>query len=58
MSKHREVNKEEGVLVTNIHVDEYYCPNCGSENSCDQSRVTDKYCPNCGVRLEVKNEET
>lgn len=41
-----------------IHIDEYICPNCGSENSgCDEGEITDKYCPNCGCKiLEVDLE--
>lgn len=46
------VEKTNGMKVTDIHVDEYYCPNCGSENLCDQGVIGDKYCPNCGQRLE------
>ena len=34
--------------VNEIHVDEYVCPACGSENNCDQGVVGDKYCPVCG----------
>lgn len=37
--------------VIEIHVDKYYCPNCGAENSCDQGRVQDNYCPVCGHRI-------
>ena len=39
--------------VTDIHVDEYYCPSCGAENICDQGKVCHKFCPNCGQALEV-----
>lgn len=46
------VKKTKPMEVTDIHVDEYYCPNCGSENMCDQGVIGDKYCPNCGQRLE------
>lgn len=51
------VNKTNAMEVTDIHVDEYYCPNCGSENMCDQGVIEDHYCPNCGQRLKVKNNE-
>ncbi len=37
--------------VTDIHVDEYYCPSCGSENMCDQKIVCDNYCPICGQAI-------
>lgn len=50
-------HKEAPMLITNIHVDEYYCPACGSENNADQGAVSDTYCPNCGQRLEVQTDE-
>ena len=37
--------------ITEIHVDEYFCPACGAENNCDQGCVQDAYCPVCGQRL-------
>lgn len=51
------VEKTNAMEVTDIHVDEYYCPNCGSENQCDQGVIGHKYCPNCGQKLKVKNNE-
>ena len=36
------------IKINEVHVDEYYCPACGSENNCDQGIVEDKFCPNCG----------
>ena len=39
--------------IKEIHVDEYYCPACGSENCCNDGIVTDEYCPQCGQKLEV-----
>lgn len=50
--KERDVAME----VEDIHLDEYYCPACGAENSCNQRRVEDNFCPVCGQRLKVKNE--
>lgn len=42
--------------VVNIHVDEYVCPICGSENTgCNDKIVKDRYCPNCGQRLEIES---
>lgn len=41
----------------NIHVDEYYCPACYSENNCDQGKVGDDYCPRCGQRIFQIREE-
>lgn len=43
--------KQTQMKVKEIHVDEYYCPACGSENCCDQKRVLDNYCPVCGQRI-------
>ena len=42
------------MLVTDIHVDEYYCPCCGSENNkdCNSDRGNDEFCPQCGQALE------
>ena len=47
-----ELSKRETPMkITEIHVDEYYCPACGAENNCDQGCVQDAYCPACGQRL-------
>ena len=43
--------RETPMKITEIHVDEYYCPACGAENNGDQGRVQDAYCPACGQRL-------
>ena len=43
--------RETPMKITEIHVDEYYCPACGAENNCDQGHVQDAYCPDCGQRL-------
>ena len=45
------------MVVTEIHVDEYICPNCGTENLCDQGVVTDHFCPYCGQALKVEKHE-
>lgn len=39
--------------VTDIHVDEYYCPACGSENCCGDGpgMIGDRFCPVCGQAL-------
>lgn len=52
--------KQTPMQVTEIHVDEYFCPSCGAENNCDQGYVQDAYCPVCGQRLwaEPPKEET
>ena len=47
------VEKQKAMKVTDIHVDEYYCPACGSENTTSNALTGgDHYCPNCGQRLE------
>lgn len=46
--------KQEPMEVTDIHVDEYYCPACGTENCCDQGIVGDKHCPYCGQALKQR----
>lgn len=43
--------------VTDIHVDEYYCPACGAENNCDNRIVGDKYCPECGQAIDWSEED-
>ena len=52
--------RETPMKITEIHVDEYYCPACGAENNCDQGYVQDAYCPACGQRLlpQPPKEET
>ncbi|MBQ6856396.1 MAG: hypothetical protein IJO13_04755 [Lachnospiraceae bacterium] len=37
--------------VREVHLDEYYCPACGSENNCNDGIVGDKFCPECGQAL-------
>ena len=37
--------------IKEIHVDEYYCPACGAELTCNDAQVEDKYCRECGQRL-------
>lgn len=49
--------RETPMKITEIHVDEYYCPACGAENNCDQGYVYDAYCPACGQRLLQLLEE-
>ena len=48
--------KNTPMRVKDIHCDEYFCPACWNENTCDQHRVTDRFCPMCGQRLEVEND--
>ena len=44
--------RDTAMEVNEIHVDEYFCPACGSENNCDQGVVEDRFCPMCGQRLK------
>lgn len=45
-------NKERTYKVTDIHVDEYYCPACGAEIPHAHEDKGDNYCRECGARLE------
>ena len=45
------VEKQKPMEIEEIHVDEYYCPACGTENCCDQGIVGDRYCPYCGQAI-------
>ena len=47
--------RDTAMEITEIHVDEYYCPACGAENNCDQGVVEDNFCPRCGQRLKKGN---
>ena len=48
--------RDTAMEINEIHVDEYYCPACGSENNCDQGVVEDNFCPRCGQRLKVRED--
>ena len=53
----RELKERDTAMEVNeIHVDEYYCPACGSENNCDQGVVEDNFCPRCGRRLKRRED--
>lgn len=46
------VEKQKGMQVNEIHVDEYFCPACGSENNNGDFGVPgDHYCPICGQAI-------
>lgn len=46
------VEKQKGMQVNEIHVDEYFCPACGSEkNNGDFGVPGDHYCPICGQAI-------
>ena len=53
----KAVEKQKGMQVNEIHVDEYFCPACGSENSCGYGKVHDKYCPICGHAIYQEGSE-
>lgn len=46
------VEKQLPMKIKEIHLDEYFCPACGSENGCNDGVVGDNYCPNCGQRFD------
>lgn len=48
--------RDEAMEINEIHVDEYYCPACGTENNCDQGVVEDNFCPRCGRRLKRRED--
>ena len=46
------MGKQKGMQVNEIHVDEYFCPACGSENNNGDFGVPgDHYCPICGQAI-------
>ena len=48
----KAVEKQKGMQVNEIHVDEYFCPACGSENNNGDFGVPgDHYCPICGQAI-------
>lgn len=51
------LEKQLPMEVMDIHVDEYYCPACGSENVCGQGPglIGDRFCPMCGQALYQQN---
>ena len=52
------VDKETPMKVTDIHVDEFYCPECHSEISHDKyNSEHPKYCEECGQRLDWSDSE-
>lgn len=53
----RAVEKQKSMKVNKVHVDEYFCPACGSENNCDYGKVHDKYCPICGHAIYQEESE-
>ena len=46
-----KIEHEKPMKIKEIHLDEYFCPACGSENNCNDGIVGDNYCPNCGQWL-------
>lgn len=50
------LTKRVPMKIKEIHVDEYFCPVCGSENNCNDRIVTDKFCPECGQAFDLSEE--
>jgi hydrogenase maturation factor HypF (carbamoyltransferase family) len=52
------VDKEKSMKVTDIHVDEFYCPKCHSEITHDTNNIYHpQYCEECGQRLDWSDRE-
>ena len=50
------LEKQIPMKVKDIHVDEYFCPACGTQNNCgDICLIGDSYCPVCGQALYQEN---
>ena len=49
--------RDTAMQIKETHLDEYYCPACGSENNCNLRIVEDKFCPECGQRLKQREEQ-
>lgn len=49
--------KQIPMKVKEVHIDEYYCPACSSENGCNDGIVTDKYCPKCGQKIDWRGKD-
>lgn len=50
------LKKQIPMKVEEIHVDEYFCPACGSQSNCgDICLIGDRYCPECGQALYQEN---
>ena len=52
------MEKQISQQIKEIHVDEYFCPSCGSINTAEQGVVWDLYCPQCGQALKMFEGET
>lgn len=53
------VDKTVPMTVTDIHVDEFYCPSCHGEICHDKSNVESRpnYCEWCGQKLKFEDEK-
>ncbi|WP_054344722.1 hypothetical protein [[Clostridium] symbiosum] len=50
------LKKQRPMKVKDIHVNEYFCPACGTQNNCgDICLIGDSYCPECGQALYQEN---
>lgn len=43
----KALEKQIPMKIEEIHVDEYFCPSCQSENCCNDATVKHQYCPEC-----------
>ncbi len=53
------LGKETPMLVTDIHVDEFYCPRCHNEITHYKGDIESRptYCEECGQRFEWKEPD-
>lgn len=51
------IDRATSMRVTDIHVDEFYCPNCGSEITHDYDCELPNFCEDCGQALDWNEEE-
>lgn len=52
-AEEKAIRKQTPMKVTDIHVDEFYCPACGGE----VTGAPYNYCPICGQKFEIEEEE-
>ena len=51
------IEKQIPMRCKDLHVDEYYCPKCDSENCGFPGHFGDKFCPECGQRMYHRDDE-
>lgn len=50
------LKKQIPMKIKEVHVDEYFCPACGSENNCNDKIVAHKFCNECGQAFDLSEE--